>query len=456
VAAEHRIVIRDAAVATMDAAGAEYGSGHVVVEDTRIVAAGRGAAPEYDDGVPTERVDGSGHLVTPGLVNAHHHFYQWLTRGMAQQAGLFDWLVALYPVWARIDEAMVHAAASASIATLLRSGCTTVADHHYMFPRRAGDLPGAEIRAARTLGIRFQLARGSMDLGESAGGLPPDLAVEDTDTALAGTEQALDSYHDPAPGSMVQVSVAPCSPFSVTKDLLRGAAELARRRGVRLHTHAAETIEEDEFCAGHFGCTPAEYLDGLGWLGSDVWLAHCVHLRPDGIGRLRRTGTCVAHCPSSNARLGAGTAPVPELLAAGVGVGLGVDGSASNEAGQLGAEVRAALLFARARYGPAALTVRQALSMATMGGARCLGRDGEIGSIEPGKLADLALWRIDDAAHSTIADPVAALALGALPEVSLLLVGGSPVVRNGRLTRADEDALGREAAVQSGRLLAMR
>jgi cytosine/adenosine deaminase-related metal-dependent hydrolase len=449
---DRRIIVDGAHVATVNASGAEFGSGHVVVEDQWISAAGPGPAPTYHDSVPTERVEASGHLLTPGLVNTHQHFYQWLTRGLAQESSLFGWLTTLYPVWARIDEPMVYAAARASIAALLGSGCTTAADHHYMFPSGAGDLLGAEIRAARELGIRFQPARGSMDLGTSRGGLPPDIAVEATDTALAETERAIDAYHDPAPESMIRVSVAPCSPFTVSAELLRGAADLARRRGVRLHTHGSETVEEAEFCAEQFGCTPTEFLDRHDWIGGDVWLAHCVHLDEAAIRRIGETGTGVAHCPSSNARLGTGIAPVPELIAAGAPVGIGVDGTSSNEAGQLGPEVRAALLFARARSGPAALTIRQALYAATMGGARCLGRAGEIGSIEPGKLADLALWRIDGAGHSTIADPVAALVLGSLPPLTLLLAGGQPVVTCGRLTRADEETIAKEAAAESRRL----
>ena len=449
---ERRIIITGAHVATVDAAGAEFPGGTVVVEDHHITAAGPGPAPDYGDGVPTEYVDGSGHLLTPGLVNTHHHFYQWLTRGRAQEQNLFGWLTELYPVWARIDEELEYAAARASTAALLTSGCSTAADHHYVFPAGAGDLIGAAVRAARELGLRFQAARGSMDLGESRGGLPPDFAVEDTGTALAGTEQAIDAYHDPAPDSMVRVSVAPCSPFTVTEALLTGAAGLARRRGVRLHTHGAETAEETEFCREQFGCTPTEFLDGHGWLGGDVWLAHCVHLDPAAIGRIGATGTGVAHCPSSNARLGAGIAPVPELLAAGTPVGLGVDGASSNETGQLGAEIRQALLAARARRGAAALTARQALRMATLGGARCLGRDGELGSIEPGKLADLALWRIDGPLHSTIADPVAALALGALPPLTLLLVHGRPAVSGDLLANADLEIIAREAAAASRRL----
>jgi len=449
---ERRIVISGAHVATVNAAGAEHPGGTVVVEDHQIVSVGPGPAPRFDDGVPTEHVDGRGHLLTPGLVNTHHHFYQWLTRGRAQEKDLFGWLTELYPLWSRLDEELEYAAARASIAALLTSGCSTAADHHYVFPAGAGDLIGAAVRAAGELGLRFQAARGSMDLGRSRGGLPPDFAVEDTDTALAATERAIDAHHDPEPAAMVRVSVAPCSPFTVTPELLTGAAALARRRGVRLHTHGAETREETEFCREHFGQTPAEFLDGHGWLGDDVWLAHCVHLDPAAIERIGATGTGVAHCPSSNARLGAGIAPVPELVAAGTPVGLGVDGTSSNETGQLGTEIRQALLVARARRGPAALTARQGLYAATMGGARCLGRDRELGSIEPGKLADLALWRIDGPLHSTIADPVAALALGALPPLTLLLVQGHPVVTNDRLTRADAEDIAQEAATAAHRL----
>ena len=439
-------------MATVDPDGAEYPGGTVVVEDHRVTFVGPGPAPDYDDGVPEQLVDGTGHLLTPGLVNTHHHFYQWLTRGRALDQDLFGWLSALYPVWARIDEELVYAAARASIAALLTSGCSTAADHHYVFPDGAGDLIGAAVRAARELGMRFQPARGSMDLGQSRGGLPPDFAVEDTDAALAATEQAIDAWHDPAPDAMVRVSVAPCSPFTVSGPLLTGAADLARRRGVRLHTHGSETEDEAEFCQRQFGRTPTEFLDDHGWLGGDVWLAHCVHLDPAAIERLGATGTGVAHCPSSNARLGAGIAPVPELLAAGTPVGLGVDGTSSNEAGQLGAEIRQAVLFARARRGAAALTPRQALYAATMGGARCLGRDAELGSIEPGKLADLALWRIDGPLHSTIADPVAALALGALPPLTLLLIQGHPAVTDGHLTRADAEDIASDAAASAHRL----
>ncbi|GAB2588809.1 8-oxoguanine deaminase [Streptomyces capparidis] len=445
-----RIVVENCAVATVDAEGTEYADGHVVIAGDRIEAVGPGPAPDVAGVV--RRVDGTGHLATPGLVNTHHHFYQWLTRGMAQDANLFDWLVALYPVWARIDEPMVHAAARGSLAMMVRGGVTTAADHHYVFPRGAGDLFGAEIRAAAEIGVRFHPTRGSMDRGESAGGLPPDFAVETTEQALIATEEAIDRHHDPSPGSMVRVGVAPCSPFSVSTELMREAAALARRKGVRLHTHGSETVEEERFCKELFGMGPTDYFESTGWLGDDVWMAHCVHMSEADIEAFARTGTGVAHCPSSNARLAAGTAPVPAMLAAGVPVGLGVDGTASNETGELHTELRNALLMHRLKGGEKAMDVRQALRLGTHGGARVLGREDEIGSLEPGKLADLALWRLDGLGHSTIADPVAALVLGAPAPLTLLLVGGREVVEDGRLTTVDEDAVARTARDQARRL----
>lgn len=442
-------VIEGGAVATVDAAGHEYEAGHVVVAGGRITAVGPGAAPA---GSPGRRLDASGCLVTPGLINTHHHFSQWATRGMAADATLFGWLQALYPVWAHVDEEIQRAAAMGSLAALVTSGCTTTMDHTYVFPRNGGDLLAAEVDAARQVGVRFHPSRGSMDLGESKGGLPPDEVVESTEAALAATEEAIDRYHDPAPGSMLRVTVAPCSPFSVTAELMRGAADLARRRGVRLHTHLAETTDEDDYCAEHFGCTPVEYAESLGWLADDVWVAHGIHFDAGARARLGAAGTGVAHCPSSNARIGAGVAPVPDLLSAGVPVGLGVDGSASNESGQLGPEIRAALFSARARGGPEAMTTRQALELATMGGARCLGRADEIGSLEAGKLADVVVWRIDTAAHAGIADPSAALALGSMPPLSLVLVGGRPIVEEGQPTTFDPPAVARAVAAACGRL----
>jgi cytosine/adenosine deaminase-related metal-dependent hydrolase len=447
------IVIEGCAVATVDGEGSEHSSGHLVVEEERIVAVGPGPAPaDLPGAAGASRVDASGCLATPGLVNSHHHLYQWITRGLAQQANLFEWLAELYPVWARLDADLELAAARAAVAALLTSGCTTSTDHHYVFPAGAGDLLATSIEAAASLGIRFHPTRGSMDLGQSRGGLPPDEIVEDRDTALAATEAAIDRWHDPGPGAMVRIAVAPCSPFSVTGEMMTEAAALARRRGVRLHTHLAETVEEQQFCRQRFGRTPAEYLDGLGWLGDDVWLAHCVHLEATAVRRFGRTGTAVAHCPSSNARLGSGIAPVADLLEADVPVGLGVDGTASNEAGQLGPELRQALFAARLRGGAAALTARQALALGTIGGARCLGRADELGSLEPGKLADVALWRLDGLGHAGIADPVAALVLGPPAPLELLMVGGRVVVERGELRTGSEQDIARQASAASRRL----
>ena len=445
-------VIEGCAIATVDPAGSEYASGYLVVEGDRIAAVGGGNVPEEHLGEGVSRVDGSGCLATPGLVNCHHHLYQWATRGLAQQATLFEWLVDLYPAWALLDENVERAAARAGLAALARSGCTTTTDHHYVFPRGAGDLLGVEVEAARELGLRFHPCRGSMDLGRSRGGLPPDEVVEDRDEILAASEEAIGRFHDPSPGSMLRIALAPCSPFSVTRGLMTETAELARRHGVRLHTHLAETRDEEEFCLEQYGVRPVEYLGDLEWLGEDVWLAHCVHLSEAEVERFGETETGVAHCPSSNARLGAGIAPVAELMRAGSPVALGADGAASNEAGELGMEMREALLFARLRGGPAALTAREALELATIHGARCLGREAELGSLEPGKLADVALWRVDDLAHAGISDTVAALAFGPAPRVELLLVGGVPVVRDAELMTADEGTIAREIAGASRRL----
>jgi cytosine/adenosine deaminase-related metal-dependent hydrolase len=419
------LLLDGCAVAAMDDAGTEHAEGWILIEDGRIAALGRGAPPAADG---ARRIDARGHLATPALVNCHHHLSQWATRGLAQDEGLFGWLTTLYPLWAELDEQDVHEAARAALGALAVSGCATTTDHHYLFPPGAGDLLGASVRAAEEVGLRFHPCRGSMDLGRSQGGLPPDEIVEDRDAVLRATEEAIDRWHDPAPGSMLRVAVGPCSPFSVTGGLMRDSADLARRRGVRMHTHLAETDDEEAYCLERFGMRPAEYLDDLGWLGPDVWLAHCVHLSAPEVERLAASGTAVAHCPSSNARLGAGTAPVADLLATGATVGLGVDGAASNEAGELSVELRQALLAARARGGADAMTVRDALALGTRHGARCLGREDEIGSLEPGKLADVALWRIDDPGQAGIADPVATLVLGPPRPVAMLLVGGRAVV----------------------------
>lgn len=447
-----RTVIENCAIATVDADDTEYATGHLVLAGDRIESVGAGPAPDGLTGV-TRRIDAGGHLATPGLVNTHHHFYQWLTRGLATDHNLFDWLTALYPMWARIDEDMVSAGARGSLATMARGGVTTAMDHHYVYPRGTGDLSGAIVRAARDTGVRLTLARGSMDRGESDGGLPPDFAVESLEEALAATEATVAEHHDPSFGALTQVAVAPCSPFSVSTELMKQGAELARRLGVRLHTHGSETVEEEKFCHQLFGMGPTEYFESTGWLGEDVWMAHCVHMNDSDIAAFARTGTGVAHCPSSNARLGAGIARVPDLLKAGVPVGLGVDGTASNESGELHTELRNALLVNR--LGPhreAALTTRQALRLGTYGGARVLGRATEIGSLEPGKLADLVLWRMDTLAHASIADPVAALVLGAPAPVTASFVGGRQIVADGELLHVDEDAIARTTREQALRL----
>jgi len=447
------LVMNGCAVVTVNAQRAEYATGHILVDGQRITAVGPGPAPA---GLPGARyVDAAGCLATPGLVNTHHHLYQWATRGMAVDSTLFGWLTELYPVWAGLDEAATHASASAALAWLARTGCTTTTDHHYIFPRAGGDLLAATIEAATAVGLRFHPNRGSMDLGRSAGGLPPDEVVEDADAILAATEAAIGAYHDASPESMLRIAVGPCSPFSVTGRLLAESVELARKRQVRLHTHVAETADEDDYCAEHFGCTPVEYLDSLGFLGSDVWLAHAIHLNDDAIARLAATGTGVAHCPSSNARLGAGICRSRDLLDAGLPVGLGVDGPASNEASSLLGEVRAATLLGRAAGGPQAMGVRRALEMATMGGARVLGRETEIGSLEPGKLADIALWRLDSLPQAGIADPVAALVLGGPAPLELLLVNGRTVVERDHVQTVDEDAVASAASAAGRALLAV-
>ncbi len=446
------LILDGCAVVTMDGQRAEFSRGHIVVEGNRIAAVGQGSPASYPGRTDIRRIAAAGCLATPGLVNTHHHLYQWATRGMAADCALFGWLTELYPVWARLDAGLAGDAAAAALGWLAKTGCSTTMDHHYVFPRHGGDVLRATVDAARRIGLRFHPTRGSMDLGASSGGLPPDDVVEGLDAILAATQAAIEEFHDPAPDSMLRVAVAPCSPFSVSSGLLTAAAELARRHQVRLHTHLAETADENDYCAEHFGCTPVEYLDSLGWLGPDVWLAHAVHLSDAAITRLAATGTGVAHCPSSNGRLGSGICRTRALLDAGVPVGLGIDGAASNEASSLLDDVRQAALMARAVGGPQAMPVRQALELATIGGARLLGREADVGSLEPGKLADIAVWRLDTLAHAGIADPVAALVLGSRPPLELLLVNGVPVVEQDRLVTADEEGIAAAASRASARL----
>jgi cytosine/adenosine deaminase-related metal-dependent hydrolase len=430
------LLITGAAVATVDPSGTEYRRGFVVVDGGVVTAVGEGEPPA---GTTADRVvDARGHLVTPGFVNTHHHLYQWATRGFAVDAGLFEWLTTLYPVWARLDATDVEAAARAGLARLALTGCTTSMDHHYLHPHDGGDQLAATIEAARTVGLRFSPTRGSMDLGNSAGGLPPDSVVETVDRVLAATDDAVRRHHDTAPGSMVRIGAAPCSPFSVSPDLLRQTASQAAELGIRRHTHLAETDDEEEFCARTFGRSPVEVLEDLGWLGPDVWLAHCVHLSDSDIATLARTGSSVAHCPSSNARLGAGMARAHDLLAAGVTVGLGVDGAASSEQGSLADELRQMVYTARLRGGPDTMSARDALRAATIGGAACLGRADEIGSIEVGKRADLAVWDLTGLGHADLDDPVVALVIGPTPPLRLSTVEGRVVVEDGELRTTSE------------------
>jgi 8-oxoguanine deaminase len=437
------VIYADAWVVTMDDAGTEHERGWIRVQDGLVAEVGAGDAP---DG---EAEDLRGAVVTPGLINTHHHLWQNLTRARSQQSNLFGWLTELYPTWAGVDEEMEYGAARAGLAELALSGCSTVFDHHYLFPRGVTGLVEAEVRAARELGVRIAASRGSMDLGQSQGGLPPDSVVEEMDAILADTER-LAALQD---GEWVQIVVAPCSPFSVTTRLMEESVELAHRLGVQLHTHLAETVEEDAFCRELYGCTPVEYLERVGWIEGDVWCAHCVHLSEGDVATLARAGMGVAHCPTSNLRLGAGLAPVRALLDAGARVGLGVDGTASNERGDLFLEVKTALMVARGRGGPDAMTAREALRLGTRGGASVLKRD-DIGSIEPGKRADFAVWRTDGLEFGGADDLVANLVLSGPHRVGRLVVGGRDVVRDGRLVNASEEEIAREHRKQAERLWA--
>jgi len=435
------MLLTNAHVVTMDDAGTEYEGGWILVEDGLVKDAGAGAKPDAD-----QVQDLGGAVVTPGLVNTHHHLWQNLTRARAQDENLFGWLKALYPVWSAIDEEAEYAAARVGLAELALSGSTTVFDHHYLFPPGVTGLLEAEIRAARELGVRIVAARGSMDLGESQGGLPPDSVVESRDDALAATDAAAAL----ADGAQVEIAVAPCSPFSVTRELMTESAGLARKLGLRLHTHLAETVEEDDYCRELYGCTPVEYLGEVGWLAEDVWCAHCVHLSDEDVETFGVQGMGVAHCPTSNMRLGAGIARVRELLDANVRVGLGVDGSASNERGDLFLEVKQALLVARARGGPKAMTAREALRLGTRGGAAVLGRN-DIGELSPGKRADMAIWRTDGLELGGAGDLLAGLVFSGPHRVDRLYVNGEEVVHDGHLVRADESEIAKEHRVQAER-----
>lgn len=422
---------------TMDAQRRKTADGGLFVRDNEIVQVGPTVElPPTADTV----IDARGMIVLPGLINTHHHLYQTLTRCIAQDSVLFDWLVTLYPIWARLTPEAVTVSAKVGLAELMLSGCTTSSDHLYIYPN--GCRIEHEIEAAVELGIRFTATRGSMSRGRSRGGLPPDSCVEDEDFILRDSRRAIEAYHQRERFAMVQVALAPCSPFSVTADLMRESAALARAYGVRLHTHLAETMDEERFCLEKFGARPVDYVASLGWTGADVWHAHCVCLNQAEIALFARTGSGVAHCPSSNMRLGSGIAPLRALRDAGVKVGLGVDGSASNDSNHLLAEARQAMLLQRVREpNPAALGAEEALEIATLGGARVLGRE-DIGALAPGMAADFIGYRLErldfaGAQH----DPLAALVFCTPPKVDLSVINGRVRVQDGEIVGLDVAAL---------------
>lgn len=425
-------LIRNAdAVVTMDSTRREIPGGDVLIRGGVIAVVGRDlVAPG------AEKVDATGCVVTPGLVNTHHHLYQTLTRAVpgGQDALLFGWLKTLYPIWARFGPDEVFVSAQVGLAELALSGCTLTSDHLYLYPN--GARLEDTIHAAREIGLRFHPTRGAMSIGESDGGLPPDSLVEPEAAILEDMIRLVDAFHDPAEGSMCRVGLAPCSPFSVSRNLMRETALLARDKRVMLHTHLAENDEDVAYSLAQFGCRPGQYAEDLGWTGDDVWHAHCVKLDSSEIELFARSLTGVAHCPCSNCRLGSGVAPIRPMRDAGVRVGLGVDGSASNDAGNLIAEARMAMLLQRVARGADAMGAREALEIATLGGAQVLGRD-DLGALEPGKRADIAIWDVRGVEAAGAWDPVAALILCGPTRVRDLFVEGRQVVRDGNLATVD-------------------
>lgn len=425
------ILIRGAAVVvTMDGARRELAGADVLLRGGVVAAVGPGLTSAG------EVVEARGCVVTPGLVNTHHHLYQTLTRAVpgGQDALLFGWLKTLYPIWGRFGPEEMFVSAQVGLAELALSGCTMTSDHLYLFPN--GARLDDTIAAAAQVGLRFHPTRGAMSIGESAGGLPPDALVEAEAAILEDCIRVVDAFHDPAEGAMVRVGLAPCSPFSVSRDLMREAALLARDKGVMLHTHLAENDEDIAYSLAQFGCRPGQYAEELGWTGADVWHAHCVKLDGSEIELFGRSGTGVAHCPCSNCRLGSGIAPVRAMRDGGVKVGLGVDGSASNDVGNLIAEARQAMLLQRVHLGADAMGVREALEIATLGGARVLGRS-DCGSLEPGKRADVAVWDLSGVESAGSWDPVGALLLCGPTRVKHLFVEGKQVVRDGQMVTVD-------------------
>ncbi len=433
---------------TMDADRRQIPNGGLFVQDDQIMQVGPTAElPSTADRV----LDARGMIVLPGLVNTHHHLFQSLTRCMAQDRVLFDWLTTLYPIWAGLTPQAAYVSAKLALAELMLAGCTTSSDHLYIYPN--GVRIDDEIEAAVELGIRFHATRGSMSLGQSRGGLPPDSLVEDEDFILRDSRRAIEQFHQAQRFGMVRVALAPCSPFSVTADLMRESAALARAYGVRLHTHLAETLDEEQFCLEKFGARPVDYVASLGWMGPDVWHAHCVHLDTAEIALFARTGSGVAHCPSSNMRLASGIAPVRALRDAGAQVGLGVDGSASNDSGHLLAEARHAMLLQRVGGNPAALGAQETLEIATLGGAAVLGRD-DIGALAPGMAADFIGYTLARPEFSgALHDPLAALVFCTPPQVDLSVINGAVRVRDGAIFGLDMPALVRRHGALSRALL---
>ncbi len=421
-------------VVTMDDTRREISNGAVFIRDNVIEQVGLSAdLPQTAD----EVIDATDHVVMPGLINTHHHMYQSLTRVIpaAQNGELFNWLTNLYPIWANLTPEMVQVSTHAAMAELILSGCTTSSDHLYIYPN--GCQLDHSLQAAQEIGMRFHAARGSMSVGQSKGGLPPDRVVEDEASILRDTQRLIETYHDSSRHAMQRIVVAPCSPFSVSRDLMRESAKMARSYGVSLHTHLAENANDIAYSREKFNMTPAEYAEDCGWVGHDVWHAHCVQLDDDGIYMFARTGTGIAHCPCSNMRLASGIAPIRKMLDAGVSVGLGVDGCASNDSGHMLGEVRQAMLLQRVGFGSDAMTARQALEVATLGGAKVLNRD-DIGALKPGMAADIVMFNLKQTGYAGAwHDPVAALVFCTPSNVAYSIINGRVVVREGQITSID-------------------
>ena len=446
------VIHRARLIATVDEQRREIAGGWIAITNGLISGIGSGSE---EPPTAKETIDASDCLVTPGLINTHHHLFQNLTRAYPPMtsAPLFGWLQTLYPLWAGIDEEAVFASAWVGLAELALSGCTTSTDHLYLHPRGAGDLLAAEIVAARELGIRFHPTRGSMSLSAKDGGLPPDHVVQDDDLILAESQAAVERFHDRSHGAMIRIALAPCSPFSVTERLMVQSGELAQRLDVRLHTHFAENVEDDAFSLATFGCRPMDYLERTGWCSDRTWVAHCVMPNHDEIDRLGAAGIGVAHCPSSNMILSSGIAPVIRLRAAGVHVGLGVDGSSSADSGSLWVEARQALLLAKLHGGTDAVNARTILECATRGGAGCLGRIGEIGSLQVGAVGDVAIWSLTGLTFAgALADPIEAWLRCGPVAARDTIVAGRAVVRDGELTNPNVDEVLRTHATIAARI----